>query len=161
METRGQRVFRIDDDLKNLIESGVAVVIGTTDAARKPNVNYCWGPRVLNSRHSLHLFLECSRATPTRENLEQTGAVAITVADPITYRSVQLKGRHITTEPATDEDLAWVQRHREAFSSATALTGDSPGVRRNAWMEDALLRFEVEISAAFDQTPGPNAGRPL
>jgi hypothetical protein len=116
---------------------------------------------VLDNRQSLQVFLECARAIPTVQNLEQTGVIAVTVADPITYRSVQFKGRPTAAGPATAEDQAWVQRHREAFASAVALIGDSPGVRRNAWMEGELLRFDVEIDAAFDQTPGPHAGQPL
>lgn len=154
-------MFHIDDELKDLVESGVAVVIGTTDADRRPNVVYGWGPRVVEDGRLLQVFLERARSAPTCQNLDATGAVAITVADPITYRSVQFKGRHRRTEPAAEGDEAWVRRHRQAFSSAVALVGDSPGVRRNAWMEDELLRLEVELEAAFDQTPGPNAGAPL
>jgi hypothetical protein len=154
-------MFRIDDELKEFIESGVAVVLGTASGERRPLVNYAWGPRVQESGGGLHVFLERPRAQPALANLEATGLVAVTFAEPVSYRSIQLKGRYLGSEPATPEEEVWVQRHRDAFASQTALIGDSPGVRRNAWMDERLLRLEIEVNGAFDQTPGPNAGEPL
>jgi hypothetical protein len=154
-------MFRIDEALKEFIETGVACVLGTASVERRPHVTYVWGPKVLDSGDTLHVFLERPRATQAVANLEETGLAAVTFAQPVSYRSIQLKGRYRGMAAATHEEGAWVQRHRDAFSAQTALTGDSPGVRRNAWMDAELLRFEIEVEAGYDQTPGPNAGQPL
>jgi hypothetical protein len=154
-------VFRIDDELKEFIHRGVAVVLGTASAEGRPHVTYVWGPKVLESRARLHVFLEVPRSEQPVANLEETRLAAVTLAEPVSYRSFQLKGRYQGLTPATSDEVSWVERHREAFSSQTALIGDSPGVRRNAWMDAPLLRLEVDVEAAFDQTPGPNAGQPL
>jgi hypothetical protein len=154
-------VFRIDDELKEFIHRGVAVVLGTASAEGKPHVTYVWGPKVLDSRTQLHVFLERPRSEQAVTNLEETSLAAVTFAEPVSYRSFQLKGRYQGMTPASPDEAAWVQRHRELFASQTALIGDSPGVRRNAWMEADLLRLEIDVDAAFDQTPGPHAGQPL
>jgi hypothetical protein len=154
-------MFSFDNDLKALVESNVAVVVGTTNAEKRPHVIYAWGPRVLEDRRSMQVFIEVPRAGPVIANLEATGLVAVTIADPITYRSIQFKGRFRAAVPAEQADVACVQRHREGFASVLAVVGDPRESIRNAWMECALTRIELEIDRAFDQTPGPEAGRPL
>lgn len=153
-------MFHIDDELKELLEGGVAVVVGTADAAMRPHVTPGWGPRVMGDRCSIHLFLESARAEQAIADLQATGRIAMTVADPVSYRSVQIKGCFIGTTPVTPDEETWVQRHRDAFASTTALVGESPEAIRNAWMQD-VVRVEFEAERAFDQTPGPMAGRPL
>ena len=154
-------MFRIDEELKEFIHRGVAVVLGTASAEGRPHVTYVWGPKVLDSSAGLHVFLEVPRSERPVANLEATRLAAVTFAEPVSYRSFQLKGRYQGVTPATSDEASWVQRHRDAFASQTALIGDSPGVRRNAWMDAPLLRLEIDVEAGFDQTPGPNAGHPL
>ena len=84
----------------------------------------------------------------------------MTVADPISYRSVQLKGVFVETGEPTEVDRAWVQRHREMFLIATTLVGDSPTAMRNRWLDD-IVRVTYRPERAFDQTPGKHAGIPL
>ena len=89
-----------------------------------------------------------------------TGSYADGDADPITYRSVQLKGAWLSTSGATEEDHAWVKRHRELFASNVVLVGEGPEAIRNTYMSD-IIRIDMRVDAAFDQTPGPEAGKPL
>lgn len=151
-------MYLVGDELKAFLESSVAVVVGTANRAGRPHVTAGWGPRVGASRATLTLFLEEGRAATTLENLHATRKVAATAADPVTYRSVQLKGGFMESAPPTESDEAWVRRHRDAFRSITALVGDPPGSIR--WMEK-VVRITFAIDAAFDQTPGAGAGRQL
>ena len=81
----------------------------------------------------------------------------MTVADPVSYRSAQLKGRFVDSGDPTEVDRTWVQRHRDMFLVATTLVGDSPTAMRNRWMDDTV-RVTFRVERAFDQTPGKNAG---
>jgi hypothetical protein len=153
-------VYRIEPDLKEFLESGVAICVGTADPAGKPNVIMGWGPRVEAEGACFSVFLDAARAAVALANIEATDRIAVTLADPVSYRSVQLKGRGARAFPAGDADQAWVQRHREAFAVTTALVGDPPAAIRNLWMKE-VLRVEFQVDAAFDQTPGPEAGRQL
>ena len=153
-------MFRIDDDLRALIESGVAAVVGTGDAAGRPQVAYGWAPRSGATPSALEVFLDTARAGPTLANLRANGRIAVTIGDPVSVRSVQFKGRFQGVAEPTEADRAWVQQQREAFLVATSLVGDAPSMIRNLWM-DEVVRVTLEVDAAFDQTPGPLAGRPL
>lgn len=152
--------FRIDDALKEFIESGVAVLVATGDAHRRPHVTYGWGPRVGRDRVSIDVFLDTARSNETLANACDNGRIAMTLADPVSYRSVQLKGTFLDVGEATPEDDAWVQRHREAFVVTTSLVGDPPGAIRSMWMGQ-VVRVSFAVERAFDQTPGPSAGKPL
>jgi hypothetical protein len=152
--------FIIDGDLKEFVESGVAVLVGTSDADRHPHVTYGWGPRVRHDGSTIDVFLDQPRAEQTLANARDTGRIAMTIADPVSVRSVQFKGLFIEAGDASDQDLAWVQRHREAFVVSTSLVGDPPAVIRSLWI-DEVVRLSFRVERGFDQTPGPNAGQPL
>lgn len=153
-------MYRIDEQLKEFIESGVAAIMGTADAEGRPEVIYVWGPRVSNDGQALSVFLEEARSLETLKNAGANRRVAVTFADPVTYRSIQLKGTFAGTGVPNADDEAWVLRHREAFTISTALVGDRQPGRRNYWM-NGILRIDMKVECAFDQTPGPNAGAPL
>lgn len=153
-------MYRIDEQLKEFIESGVAVILGTADEAGRPEVSYVWGPRANAGDGSISLFLEEARSGRTLANAHATRRLAVTFADPVSYHSIQLKGTFTGVCAPDAEEDEWVQRHREAFATSTALVGDPQYGRRNYWME-GVLRIDMSVECAFDQTPGPNAGAPL
>lgn len=152
-------MYSIDAPLKEFLESGVAAQAGTADLAGRPAIIWAWGPRV-NPDGSITVFFDTPRAARALANLATNGSIAVIFADPITYRSVQIKGRWRSSAQPTDEERAWVRNHRDRFASVTVLIGDSPEAMRNTWMEDTT-RIDFEPEAGFDQTPGPNAGLPL
>ncbi|MFN0148593.1 MAG: pyridoxamine 5'-phosphate oxidase family protein [Dehalococcoidia bacterium] len=153
-------MFRIDDDLQEFLESGVAVHVGTATPDGRPRVTYAWGPRVQGDRETIDVFLDTARCDGAIADLRATGRIAMTVGHPVSYRSVQLKGVFEGISEVDDADRAWVQRHREAFLVTTMLVGDPPDVIRNLWFEE-VTRITFRADRAFDQTPGPDAGRPL
>jgi hypothetical protein len=152
-------MYRIDAALKEFVESGVAIQVGTASDAGKPHAVSGWGARV-NPDGSMSVFIEAKRAPRPLANLATNPKVAIIFGDPISYRSVQLKGRWRSTAVPSDADRDWVSRHRDLFASSTSLVGDNPNSIRNLWMDD-VTRIDFEVEQGFDQTPGPEAGRAL
>jgi len=59
---------------------------------------------------------------------------AATFTDPISVRSIQLKGRILKVAEPNEAERVWVEHHRDAMTASTALVGDSPQVIRNLWM---------------------------
>jgi len=153
-------MYRIDDELKEFLESGVALLLGTASNDGIPHSTYVWGMRVADDRTSGSIYLERARSSDAVADLEANRMVAVTAASPVSYRSVQLKGHFSERTEATAADNAWVERHRDAFLVETSLVGDPPRSIRNLWMDD-LIRLDFNVERAFDQTPGPNAGREL
>lgn len=153
-------MYEFDPATKGFLENGgLAAQVGSADPNGRPQIAAAWGPRE-NGDGTMTVFLDTARAARTLANLAMNRNIALIVADPISYRSVQFKGEWLSTAAPTEEEQAWVQRHREGFASNLALVGDSPGAIRNMWM-DEITRIDFTVRAAFDQTPGPQAGQPL
>lgn len=152
--------FKIDRALKDFVESGVGVLVGTGDANGRPHLAYGWGPRVAADGASVDVFIDSLRAGQTLSDVRANGRIAVTIGHPVSYRSVQLKGTVIAHGDATESDDDWVRKHREAFVVATSLVGDPPETIRNLWLDD-VTRLSFTVEQAFDQTPGPEAGKPL
>jgi hypothetical protein len=141
-----------------LLESGGSAVVGTVDAARRPEATRAWGIEVRGDRLRVLIPATSDRSVA---NLRGGGAVAVTVTEVATLRSVQVKGRAVQVEDATEADRARSERYREAFFDAVHRTDGSDPVRLARMLPAALVAVECTIEAAFDQTPGPDAGRRL
>lgn len=155
---------RIDDDLRALLEDGVATVLGTRDADLAPEVARGWGLRVLEDRTTVELCLGLPSGRRTLANLADNGRLAVTCVRPSDYRQVQLKGRGREAGAPTEDDRAWVARHQAAFTAQVADVGIAPETCHRFWSHDdpgALVKLRLAVEEAFDQTPGPDAGRPL
>ncbi|MFN8018933.1 MAG: hypothetical protein U0P45_12530 [Acidimicrobiales bacterium] len=93
-------------------------------------------------------------------HLGEGAKVAITGADVVTLRSVQLKGRVALAEATTEEDLDRAMHHA---SEMARLIEETDGTDRAMVMRLVPFRMvavEVEVEEHFDQTPGPGAGAP-
>ncbi|MEO8540901.1 MAG: pyridoxamine 5'-phosphate oxidase family protein [bacterium] len=152
-------MYEFDDDMREFLSGAIALQIGTASNAGKPQVANAWGPRI-NPDGTLSVFLDTAASGTALTNLTLNGRIALITADPISYRSFQFKGRWLSASQPTPEERAWVQRHRELFTTAMALVGDNPESMRNRWLEETT-RIDFTVEHAFDQTPGPNAGAEL
>jgi pyridoxamine 5'-phosphate oxidase-like protein len=153
-------MYPIDQPLKEFIESGVATLVGTGDNGGRPQIAFGWGPRVLDAEGVVEVFLDSARADKTLANLRANGRIAMTLAHPVNYRSVQFKGVFKEAGDPDQEDVEYVRQRREDFVTSTSLIGDPPDIIRAMWLDD-LVSVTFEVEHAFDQTPGPNAGQPL
>jgi Pyridoxamine 5'-phosphate oxidase len=153
-------MYQIDESLKEFIESGVATLVGTGDGDGRPHVVYGWAPRVADGFGRVEVFLDAARADRTIANLQANGRIAVTFAHPVSYRSVQLKGDFNRVDEPSEVDRAYVQQRRDEFLTTCVLIGDPPEAIRNLWLEDTV-RVAFTVGQTFDQTPGPNAGKPL
>jgi hypothetical protein len=153
-------MFVINDELKEFFESGVAVLIGTVAADGTPRLAYAWGPRVHPDATSLSVYVDRERADGVLGARIQNPQIAVTFTDPVSVRSLQVKGQILDVGEPTDAERAWVTRHRDAFTASTSLIGDPPTTIRNLWM-DETVRVDLSTERAFDQTPGPQAGAAL
>jgi len=153
-------MFSIDGELKDFCESGVSVILGTVDVQGRPRVGGAWGPRVHPGGQRISIYVEVDRSAALLEARESNGQIAATFTDPVSSRSIQVKGHILDVGDPTEAEQVWIDRHRDAMTVSCALIGDPPHIIRNLWM-DPTLRIDLSVERAFDQTPGPQAGRPL
>lgn len=154
-------MFLIDDALKEFCESGVSALLGTVDAEGRPHLSYAWGPRIHPGGAAVSLYVDRERAGALLAGSDVGAQIAATFTDPVSMRSIQLKGRIIGTGEPDDAERHWVERHRDAFTTTTSLVGDPPHAIRNLWLQGPTVRVDLSVERGFDQTPGPNAGQPL
>jgi hypothetical protein len=151
----------IDDELRDFLHSGGALVVGTQDGSLNPEIARGWGLRVLDAR-TMELCVGLPSARRTLRNIEATGRLAATFVAPVVYRQVQVKGRVVAVLEPTPEDLEWVQRSRQGFSDTVEPVGIPPHLSPRFWnYDDGLAKVRFVVEEAYDQTPGPRAGRPL
>lgn len=143
------------------LEGGVAILVGSADAVNVPHAARAWGATVLDGGSSVRLLLP-SDASVLWANLRATGELAVCFTDVATYRSIQVKGRvRALAEAATPDDMATWERYRERFFSAVEVGSGVPRSMVSRLAPAAVQPAVLEVSEAYEQTPGPVAGRSL
>lgn len=149
--------LRLDDDVLELLGSGVDVIVATRDGQLVPECAVGMGLRVDPDRRRVTVFVARTLVGPTLQNLEDNGQIAVTFCRPIDHRTVQLKGRYLGVRDSGPADRDVQERYRGAFAEQLAPLGVPRAVtRRFAWWPSVAIEFEVQ--EAFTQTPGPDAG---
>ncbi len=150
----------IDSDLKQFVESDLSVVVGTRDAELAPEITRGWGPMVMPEGDSLTVFVDRAAGTRTVANLRDNALMSITLTHPMSHKAVQFKGRCVEIGDPVAADWPHIERHREAFTQVLGQMGYTREFTRRLWSLQ-VVKLRLSIQQAFDQTPGPEAGRPL
>ena len=152
--------MRVPENLAALLEGLVAVHVATRDASFVPDEVMAAAARPSADGRSLTVYLPVATSETSLANLRDNGAIAVVLSQPLTHRTVQLKGRVETIGPAHDEERAEVERLAAAFDAEVEVIGLPPAVvrRRTRWPCHAVT---FVVSEAYEQTPGPHAGAPI
>ena len=156
----------ITAELKDFLESGVSVLVGTRDSACVPEAVRAWGPRVGRDGRSVSLCFALATSGRTLNNMRDNGRVAVTFCLPTNYKTIQLKGRFLGTARPNGQDLAAVERHRDSFTASATRVGVDRRFMEGAWQKElvesaVMLKVRFVAEQVFDQTPGPDAGAQL
>lgn len=146
--------------LAPLLEGLVAVHVATRDAALVPDEVMAAAAVPGPDGRSVTVYLPLAISETALANLRENGEIAVVLSQPLTHRTVQLKGRVEELRAAREDERAEVERLAAAFDAEVAAIGLPPAAlrRRNRW-PCAAATFAVR--EAYEQTPGPRAGEPL
>jgi hypothetical protein len=150
----------IDAGARELLLAGVATVVATRDERMRPSLQRGWALTVSEDGSEVTVCVPAAPGSPTRDNLELGGAVAITCSRPTTYRTVQVKGEVVAIRDPTPEQRAGAEAHADAFSLEVEELGLPPGTGRRMFDTD-LVAVTIAVAELYDQTPGPKAGARL
>jgi len=156
----------ITAELKDFLESGVSVVVGTRDSACLPDAVRAWGPRVGRDGRTISLCVAVATSGSALSNLRDNGRVAVIFCLPTNYKTIQLKGRFLGTARPNGQDLAAVERHRDSFTASATGVGVDRRFMEGLWQKElvesaVMLKIRFVAEQVFDQTPGPDAGARL
>jgi hypothetical protein len=123
----------------------------------RPEVSRAWGPELSSDGSTATLCVAAAPGSATLANLQDNGAIAVTLSLPTSYRTVQIKGAVIDLCAPAAEHLARVEEHFAAFADEVEQVGISrDGARR--LLDSELVAVSFSVRELYDQTPGPNAG---
>lgn len=152
----------LDPVLVAWITGPVGIAVATRDADMVPDLAQCLGCRV-TAEGRVALILAAAQAPGLLACVEAGAPLAVTFSVPSTNRTVQLKAPSGRVGPARRADRDAVGRYRVALERELASVGFPPPYTRAllAAADDDLATITFTPREAFDQTPGPLAGKRL
>lgn len=149
----------LDPHTAGLLESGCALIVGTSAEDGSPWASRAWGMRCVGADRLRVVLPEGARRDVGHFHAGRP--IAVTGGDVRTLQSVQVKGRVVTVEDVTESDLEVVAHYTEEFFTAVEETDGTPRHLLERMLPASFVACEVEVGELYDQTPGPRAGGAL
>lgn len=145
------------------IQHGVSILVASRAAGNAPVVARASGCRVSADRCQVTVFLAADSSAAVLTDLEETGAIAVVFSRPSTHKTIQLKGSDARLGPLAAGDEILIQAYRESFVEDLLDIDWSRDFGRTLIpaTDHRAVAVTFTPNAAFDQTPGPKAGRAL
>jgi len=143
--------------------SGVSVHVASRGPANVPSVARGLGCRIAPDRSRVTIFLSAAQASDLLADLRTSRAAAAVFSKPSTHETIQIKGDDATVGALAEGDLACIPAYADALVRDLQSLGYSEAFGRALVDCDPadLVAVAFTPQAAFQQTPGPNAGAPL
>lgn len=146
-------------ELSDMVPNGVAVVVATVDGDGRPAIARAWGPAYHQPSSALTVNVGAPAGSPTLANLVPGAAIAVTISEPLTYHTVQLKGTVESVGAPSDQDWATALEHLARFTDTVAQLGMDDRVEELFGGE--IVHVRIDVTDRFLQTPGAAAGSRL
>jgi hypothetical protein len=145
------------------IQHHVSINIASRDAQHRPSLSRGYGCRVTADRQHVTVFVSEPAAMVLLTDIRQHGVLAAVFSRPSTHETLQLKAVNARIVPLGAGDTALIAGHMDSFCEELMALGYD-NTFASAFGRQMLPPFAsitFTPSAAFVQTPGPNAGRKL
>ncbi len=150
----------IDKLLAAFLEGGVGVHIGTRNAQLEPSGDRAISVKVERDRQHLLVFVSEVAARRVLPKLEAHGQAALTFARPTDDRACQVKGLFVDVRKVQSDELAHARQQWSDFLDNLEYIG-MPRVASGTWLDVPDSAIRLRVTAVFDQTPGPHAGKTI
>jgi hypothetical protein len=150
----------IDEQLAAFLQDGVGIHLGTRNARFEPNGARAIAAWVEADRTHLVIYFASVAAARVLPDLESNGLAAAVFARPIDERACQVKGTFVAARPIRPDERAYASSQWEAFLANLEHIG-IPRSASSTWVTAADLAITLKITAVFEQTPGPAAGKAI
>lgn len=152
----------LSDQVVAFIESGVSIVMGVAWPRGQARTGRALAARVMKDGTIRLVYAEPGNAAITA-SAAGGGPIAVTFSAPLSNRTVQIKGFFSRTEELQQEDRDCVRQQTDAFAQILAAVGEPPRFVQAFcdYRTSPLSVLSFPAQEAFEQTPGPGAGRAL
>lgn len=153
----------LDPEHAAFIQGRVSMSVASCNGAGQPSLARAYGCRVSSDRRSVTVFVAVPRSQVLLRDLRSGGGLATVFSLPSTHETIQLKGSRAQVIPLVEGDRAAMRAYGERFSAELSLLGypDTFTSTLLSGVEEDAVGLSFTPTAAFVQTPGPAAGRPL
>ena len=150
----------IDQQLAAFVEDGVGIHIGTRNARFEPNGARAISLKVEEDGRHVVVYIADIAARRVLPDLESNGLAAIVLARPTDERACQIKGTFVSARPVEQHERDAATAQWDAFLDNLEYIG-IPRTSAATWINIADLAIRLKVTAVFEQTPGPDAGKAL
>lgn len=151
----------LDQALTEFLESGLAIHIGTRNAAMRPNGCRVTAVRVEEQGQHLVAYLPKAATADVFDDLTSNGQAAVSLTRPTDDRAVQVKGEFVSMRDAEPSEEAFVLGQWQSLLKELDLIGLAPLTSTSTWLMWPCVAVTIRVTAVFSQTPGPEAGAVL
>ena len=151
----------LDKSLTEFLEHGLAIHIGTRNAALRPNGCRVTAVRVEDQGRHLVAYLPKAATTAVLDDLRANGQAALSFARPTDDRAVQVKGEFISLRDAEPSEEAFVLGQWQSLLRELDMIGLAALTSTSTWRMWPCVAVTIRVTAVFSQTPGPEAGAVL
>jgi hypothetical protein len=149
-------------DVVDFIQSGVSVIVGVVGADGRARAGRALATRIVPGG-ALRLMYPTEGNEAIIRSAQSGGPIAVTFSAPMSHRTIQLKADTSRMEEIEAEDRVSVDRQVDAFAAVLRAIGFPPAFVtsfcNNRSASIGVLSFVPQT--AYEQTPGPGAGREL
>jgi hypothetical protein len=150
----------IDEQLAAFLHDGVGIHVGTRNGHFEPNGARAISARVEDSGTHLVVFLAAVASRRILPDLESNGLAAVVFARPRDERACQVKGTFVAARTITEAERQAANAQWNAFLDSLDYIG-IPRVASATWISAADVAVRLKVTAVFEQTPGPSAGKAI
>lgn len=152
----------LPDEIVAFIESGLSIVIGVVGTGGRAQTGRALAVRAGPDGTIRLIYPEEGNAAVT-ETARTGGPIAVTFSAPLSHRTLQIKGFSSRMEVLGPQDQASIRQQTDAFAEVLRTVGHAPGFVQAFcdYRSTPLSVLSFPAQAAFEQTPGPGAGRSI
>jgi hypothetical protein len=151
----------LDKSLTEFLEHGLAIHIGTRNAALRPNGCRVTAVRVEAQGRHLVVYLPKAATPDVLDDLRSNGQAAVSFARPTDDRAVQVKGEFISMRDAEPAEETFVLGQWQSLLRELDMIGLAALTSTSTWLMWPCVAVTIRVTAVFSQTPGPEAGAVL
>jgi hypothetical protein len=142
----------------------MAINVASRDDALVASIARAYGCKISKNRRRVHVFLATARSQAVLRDLRAGGPIAVVFCLPSTHKTVQVKAPCAQIVPVEPADRRILRAYRDAFFAEIHSLGYDERFSRalaSGAIDEEAVAVTFEPVAAFEQTPGPEAGKQL
>lgn len=142
----------------------VAINVSSRNDGLASSIARGYGCRVSRDRRRVVVFLATQRSEAVLRDLRAGGPIAVVFCLPSSHKTLQLKAATAEIAPVEPADRRILRAYRDAFFAEIVALGYEERFTRSlasVAADEESVAVSFEPTAAFEQTPGPQAGKQL